>query len=161
MFTDVEKEPSFEILFERHPQPMWVFDEESFAFLAVNEAALGKYGYTREEFLDLTIDQLAMPDDLPALYRFRARREALEGEAEDVLAWRHLTKDGAAIEVETSWSDVPFDGRPAVLAVINDRTAYREAEMRAREQANLLDLASDAIMLFDLQGRITFWNQGA
>ena len=58
--------------------------------------------------------------------------------------------------METLWSDLPFDGRPAVLAVINDRTAYHEAEKRAREQADLLDLASDAIMVFDLEGRITF-----
>ncbi|HEV7404849.1 MAG TPA: PAS domain S-box protein [Chthoniobacteraceae bacterium] len=157
----MEKEPSFELLFEKHPHPMWVFDEESFAFLAVNEAALEKYGYSREEFLALTIDQLAVPEDLPALYRFRARREALADEAEENLAWRHVCKDGSEIEVETLWSDVPFDGRPAVLVVINDRTAYHEAEKRAREQADLLDLASDAIMVFDLEGQITFWNQGA
>src|SRR4051812_12393069 len=161
MFMDVEKETSFELLFEKHPHPMWVFDEESFAFLAVNEAALEKYGYSREEFLALTIDQLAAPDDLPALYRFRARREALAEEAEENLAWRHVCKDGSEIDVETLWSDVPFDGRPAVLAVINDRTAYHEAEKRAREQADLLDLASDAIMVFDLEGKLTFWNQGA
>ena len=161
MFTDVEKEPSFEILFERHPQPMWVFDEESFAFLAVNEAALLKYGYSRAQFLELTIDQLTATDDLPALYRFRARREALGEEAENTLALRHVAQDGSEIEVETTWSDLPFDGRPAILVVINDRTAYREAEERMREQAELLDLASDAIMLFDLEGRITFWNQGA
>ena len=161
MFTEVVKEPSFELLFERHPQPMWVFDEETFAFLAVNESAIEKYGYSRDELLTMTVDQLADPDDAHLLYRFRARRAALDtGEAE-TFAWRTVSKGGTRLNVETSWSDVPFEGRPAVLTVIADLTAYREAEKRAREQADLLDLASDAIMVFDLDGKINFWNQGA
>jgi PAS domain S-box-containing protein len=140
---------------------MWVFDEESFAFMAVNDAVLEKYGYSRDEMLGMTVDQLAVPDDVHLLYRHRARRAAFEEEVAETFAWRHVRKDGQPIEVETTWSDIPFDGRPAVLAVINDRTAYHEAEKRNREQASLLDLATDAIMVFDLEGKITFWNQGA
>ncbi len=161
MFTDVEKEPGFELLFDRHPQPMWVFDEETFEFLAVNEAAVEKYGYDRSDFMEMTVDQLAPPEDVHLLYRFRAKRAELDLESEESFRWRHLRKDGGAFDVETSWSDVAFDGRDAVLAVIHDRSEYREAEKRSQEQADLLDLASDAIMVFDLEGKITFWNQGA
>ena len=161
MRIDVEKEPSFELLFERHPQPMWVFDEETFAFLAVNDAVVEKYGFSRGEFLGMTVDQLAEAPSAHLLYRYRARRAALETEEAEAFAWRTVCKNGTTLDIETSWSDVPFDGRGAVLAVIHDLTQYREAERRAREQADLLDLASDAIMVFDLEGKITFWNQGA
>lgn len=45
----------YRLLFESHPQPMWLYDVESLAFLAINEAAVERYGYSREEFLAMTI----------------------------------------------------------------------------------------------------------
>src|ERR1039458_5199252 len=56
-------------LFDRAPVPMWVFDRESLRFLAVNDAAVWKYGYSREEFLALTIADIRPPADVPQLRR--------------------------------------------------------------------------------------------
>ena len=59
----LETEASFQLLFHQHPLPMWVVENQSLAFLAVNEAALHAYGFSREEFLAMTMDQIAEPDE--------------------------------------------------------------------------------------------------
>src|SRR6185369_7381066 len=76
-------------------------------------------------------------------------------------AWRHKTKDGSTLYVESTWHEIPFAGRDAVLVLTLDRTEQRRAEARNREQANLLNLARDAIIVRDLDNVVLFWNQGA
>src|SRR5258708_20232881 len=76
-------------------------------------------------------------------------------------AWRHKRKDGATLFVESTWHEIPFGGRDAVLVLTLDRTEQRRAEERNREQANLLNLASDAIIVRDLDKIVLFWNHGA
>ncbi len=57
----------FRQLFEDNPNPMWVYDTQSLGILNVNQAALAQYGYTREEFLQMTIKDIRPEADLPAL----------------------------------------------------------------------------------------------
>jgi PAS domain S-box-containing protein len=135
---------------------MWVVDAESLAFIVVNDAAVKKYGYTREDFQGLTMDQIATPVDDAA--------EADGGSPEHhsgSTAWNHKCKDGTTLFVESTWHEIPFAGRDAVLVLTLDRTEQRRAEERNREQANLLNLASDAIAVRDLDNVVLFWNQGA
>jgi len=150
----LESEASFQLLFHQHPLPMWVVDAESLVFVAVNDAAVKKYGYSREEFLAMTMDQIATPME-----------DAGETVADDShgasTAWRHKTKDGVTLFVESTWHEIPFAGRDAVLVLTLDRTEQRRAEQRNREQANLLNLASDAIIVRNLDNVVLFWNQGA
>ena len=58
MFLPSEKQASFELLFDRNPFPMWVFDESTLEIMAVNDAAVHRYGFSREEFLELSLDRL-------------------------------------------------------------------------------------------------------
>jgi len=153
----LESEVSFQLLFHQHPLPMWVVDAASLAFIVVNDAAVKKYGYSRAEFLAMTMDQMAEPEE-----------DAAEpGGATDDLAdsasssWRHKRKDGTVLYVESTWHEIPFAGRDAVLVLTLDRTEQRRAEARNRQQANLLNLASDAIIVRDLDNHVLFWNQGA
>jgi len=153
----LESEVSFQLLFHQHPLPMWVVDAASLAFIVVNDAAVKKYGYSREEFLAMTMDQMAEPEE-----------DAAEpGGATDDLAdsasssWRHKRRDGTVLYVESTWHEIPFAGRDAVLVLTLDRTEQRRAEARNRQQANLLNLASDAIIVRDLDNHVLFWNQGA
>jgi PAS domain S-box-containing protein len=153
----LENEASFRLLFHQHPLPMWVVDNQSLAFLAVNDAAIALYGYSREEFYALTMDQIADPDE-----------SAIEPDRQDdehgpapTTPWRHRRKDGTTLRVESTWHEIPFGGREAVLVLTMDRTEQFRAEERNREQARLLDLASDAIIVRDLRHRVLFWNRGA
>jgi len=155
----LEREASFQLLFHGHPLPMWVVDAKSLEFLAVNETAVRKYGYSRKDFLAMTMDLVAQPEDVPP--------DSPEGESETPhdarasAAWRHIARDGSVLHVESTWHEISFDGREAVLVLSIDRTAQQRAEERNREQAKLLNLASDAIIVRDLDQRLLFWNQGA
>ena len=156
----LEREASFQLLFHEHPLPMWVVDAGSLQFLAVNETAVRKYGYSREEFLGMTMDQIAEPEQLPPDAPAEPESEAPSDGGESA-AWRHTIRDGSVLHVESTWHEISFDGREAVLVLTIDRTAQRLAEERNREQAKLLNLASDAIIVRDLDQRLLFWNQGA
>jgi len=118
-----ESEERYRLLFEVHPQPMWVVDANSLAFLAVNGAALGLYGYSREEFRTMTADQIRPPEDVAGL------RRAFEDHSRDYRQriWRHRKKNGELIQVKVVSFNLEFSGRPARLAVIYDVTAQVKA----------------------------------
>ena len=153
----LENEASFRLLFHQHPLPMWVVDNQSLAFLAVNDAAVDLYGYSRAEFLALTMDQIADPDESAV----EPERPGADHGPAPTTPWRHRRKGGALLRVESTWHEIPFGGREAVLVLTIDRTEQFRAEERNREQARLLDLAADAIVVRDLKHRVVFWNRGA
>ena len=81
-----EGEERYRLLFENNPHPMWVYDLESLAFLAVNDAAIHNYGYSREEFLSMTISDIRPPEDVPALLKkISAPSEGFDAAG----IWRH------------------------------------------------------------------------
>ncbi len=69
------EEASYHLFFQRSPQPMWIFDHETFAFLDVNTTAIHKYGYTRQEFLRMTIKDIRPREEVPALLTFCREHE--------------------------------------------------------------------------------------
>lgn len=122
-------EARYRQLFEHNPAPMWVFDVESLRFLAVNDAAVSLYGFSREEFLARTLKDIRPVEDVAALERDvlvprdGARRSG---------PWRHLRKDGSSLLVEILSHDVPFEGRPARLVLASDVTDRLQAEEKTR-----------------------------
>jgi len=116
---------SFRLLFVNNPQPMWVFDLETLRFLEVNNAAIARYGYSREEFLTMAITHIRPPSDIP-----RVLQEVAENRVRSSTGghWRHVLKNGEVIEVEVSALTLQFAGRPAKLAVIQDITERKRAE---------------------------------
>jgi two-component system, cell cycle sensor histidine kinase and response regulator CckA len=119
----------YRMLFDHNPHPMWVFDLDTLKFLAVNEAATRKYGYTREEFLGMSIDKIRPAEDLP---QFRESLAKITAGADHSSGWRHITKSGDVIEVEISAHTLEFEDRRAQLVVAFDVTD------RNRAQSNLL-----------------------
>jgi PAS domain S-box-containing protein len=114
-----ESEERYRLLFESNPQPMWVYDLETLAFLAVNESAVHHYGYSREEFLAMTIEDIRPTEDIPALHD----AVASTSEGVDVARiWRHRKKDGAIIEIEITSHLLVFADRRAELILANDIT---------------------------------------
>ena len=122
-------------LFERNPQPMWLYDPETLAFVAVNEAAVRQYGYSVEEFLAMTIKDIRPQEDVPAVVENVSK---LDGNLQYGEQWRHRKKDGSIIDVEVSANDLEFAGRHARLVMVTDITARCEAEsLRRRSEASL------------------------
>jgi PAS domain S-box-containing protein len=121
-------------LFQSHPRPMWIYDEKTLEIFEVNESAVVDYGYSREEFLTLTIKDLRPAEDVPALLDSIAGA----GPRDDSGPWRHVKKDGTVIEVEIVSHVVHFLGRGGRLVVVNDVTE-RERLHRQLEQVQRLE----------------------
>lgn len=122
-------EARYRLLFDIHPHPMWVVDSRTLAFLAVNESAVSLYGYSKEQFLTMTADQIRPPEDVPRLLKvFEDQSRAYQRRF-----WRHKKKNGELIDVEITSFNLEFDGRPARLGVVTDITERLKAEERARE----------------------------
>ncbi|HEY6240655.1 MAG TPA: PAS domain S-box protein [Burkholderiales bacterium] len=125
-------EARYRTLFEWHPHPMWVVDSSTLAFLAVNEAAVRHYGYSRAEFLSMTADQIRPPEEVSQLMKaFRDQSRSYQHRV-----WRHRKKNGELIYVEIVSFNLKFDGRPARLGVVTDITERVKAEERVRESDN-------------------------
>lgn len=114
-------------LFESLPLPLWIYDLETLRFLHVNAAAMAKYGYSREEFLSMTIRDIRPPDEVPRLMRNVKR--VTEG-LDDAGVWRHIRKDGSVIEVRITWHTMNYNGRPAKVALVQDITKEITAQRK-------------------------------
>jgi hypothetical protein len=123
-------EERYRLLFEANPQPMWVFDRETLTFLAVNQAAVDHYGWSREEFLAMTVKDIRPPEEIPALMDLMGR--LVEAPMRPGV-YRHSKKDGTPIEVETLGNPMLFDGRRAIMVLANDVTERRRLEDQLRQ----------------------------
>ena len=124
-----ELQARYRRLFEASPLPSWAADLETLAILDANEAAVGRYGYTREEFRALTLHELRDPASLAELPATIAQAAA-DGQFHGVT--RHRTKLGERIDVEITARTIVHDGRPAMLVVLTDVTERLRAEARQR-----------------------------
>jgi two-component system, cell cycle sensor histidine kinase and response regulator CckA len=129
-------EEKHRILFESSPLPMWVYDEGTLAFLAVNEAACRGYGYSREEFLSLTIEDIRPVQDVPQLKEHISRGLR---DLNNSGIWRHLRKDGTLLEVEIVSHPLVFSDRPARMVLAIDVTQRRLTERRIQERTTYLN----------------------
>lgn len=121
----------YRLAFERNPQPMWVYDLDSLSFIAVNDAAIEHYGYSREEFLAMTIRDIRPASDLPAPgQNIEFDLQGLERSG----VWRHRKRDGTVIDVEIDSWELTFADRRARVALAHDVTARRNAENAQRAQ---------------------------
>ncbi|RVU45955.1 PAS domain S-box protein [Rubrivivax rivuli] len=128
-------EQRYRELFDSNPQPMWVFDVETYAFLAVNLAAIRQYGYSRDEFLAMTILDIRPPEEAVRLRRYLAG----EGSSrQDEMRWVHRRKGGSLMQVEIKSSSLDYGNRPSRLVLATDVTARELAKAeRIRLNAEL------------------------
>jgi PAS domain S-box-containing protein len=152
-------EEQYRLLFQDNPNPMWVFDLETLAFLEVNESAVQYYGYSREEFLAMKMM------DLRQVEKSGRPQPVNSDDAGNGRTWRHRRKDGAFIDVEVVWSPMVFRNRFAALAMVTDVTGRRRNEHRnqifsklshrlssattASEAATIICEASNALFAWD------------
>jgi len=155
-----QSEERYRKLFESNPSPMWVYDLETLSFLAVNDAAVRHYGYSQDEFLVMTIKDIRPPENISDLTDNLPQETGTDG-LDNLTQWQHRKENGVLIDVEITSHELTWLGRRAKLVLINDITERKGAEDRLRQQARLLDLAHDAIMVRDMEDRVEFWNHGA
>lgn len=128
-------EQQYRLLFENHPLPMWVYDVETLKFLQINEAALEKYGYSRDEFLQMTLKDIRPQEDISSLLNHIAdHQDPLQISG----PWRHISRDGIAFLVEIHSHSIDYFGRAARLVMVKDVTERNQMEGALRRQNEYL-----------------------
>jgi PAS domain S-box-containing protein len=125
-----ETEERHRKLFDNNPHPTWVYDRETLRFLAVNRAAVRKYGYSSDEFLGLTIRDIRPPEAIPLLLQ---SVNTVQDGNEKVGIWKHRKKDGTDIDVEITSYAMNFAGRAADVVVAVDVTQRTRDEAEKRK----------------------------
>lgn len=127
--TDLKtREENFRLLFDGNPVPMWVYEQETLRFLAVNDAAVRHYGHERKRFLEMSLPELHSDADRVDCVEVAFGRQPCDQKR----IWNHLISDRSAIKVMPFTQALRFLNRPAVLSAIVDVTERIEAEERVQ-----------------------------
>ncbi len=153
-----QSEEKYRKLFDMSPLPQWVYDVETLQFMDVNNAAVLHYGYSREEFLTMTLEDLRSHEDIESL------RETIDQITKNKLVkktiWKHFKKNGEGIYVNVKSNSIIFNHRQARLTLIVDITnnINAEAALKASEQRfrALVQEGADLITIMDKTGKYLY-----
>jgi len=152
-----DSETQYKRLFRDNPLPMWLYDMRSLHFLAVNDAAVRGYRYSREEFLRMTVNDIELDGDSTSPHREAPRAGTERGITSKA---RHQKKDGTIIDVEVTCHDLSFAGSQARLVMANDITQRKRVEDALRKSEehfrSLTENALDLIQIIDSDGVIRY-----
>jgi len=135
-----DSEARYRALFDNNPLPKWLYDLETLRFLAVNTAAVQQYGFSREEFLALTIMEIRPPEEVDPLLE---RLPQLAVGSSTYAVSSHQKKDGTVIEVEIHGDTLEIGGRRCRLVTAHDVTERLRTERALLERVRLASLTSD------------------
>lgn len=154
-----ESEKRHRELFQGNPHPMWIHDVESQRFLDVNDAAISRYGYARDEFLGMAIQDIRIASEASQSVKGIARRKSRENAPETS---QHVTKAGEVLCVEIASNDFVLEGRAARIVVAYEVTERLKAEQRLIESEarfrHLIEQAADGIFISDKEGNFVLVN---
>lgn len=131
-------EEKYKLLFYKNPLPMWTYDRETLKFLEVNDAAVNHYGYTRQQFLLMTIKEIRPLEDVPALLS-----QIQIAKNNDIISsqhHRHQKKNGETIQVNISGYNFEEGGRKVTLIIAEDITQKLKAEQRLKRSETIYRL---------------------
>lgn len=147
-------EPDFKLLFFQNPAPMWIYEARTLKFMEVNSAAIRQYGYSREEFLTMTITDIRPPEYREELLQYIRNLQPvlnLSGE------WIHFKKNGEPLIVNITSDAIIFRGVPCRLVVVTDLSEQKKAAHQLKKQQELFktiaDNVGDVVWILDLKTR--------
>ena len=139
-------EERYRLLFKNNPHPMWVYDLETLEFIAVNQAAIEHYGYTRDEFLNMTVADIRPSQEQPRLLE---NISEVDAGTDFAGVWEYQKKDGTIIDVEITSYAMIFDSRNAELVLAHDVTNRLQVQVelyKAKEAAEAANLAKSQFL---------------
>ncbi len=156
-------EQRYQHVFNSNPLPLFIFNFTTHRIVEANHSALKKYGYTKKEFLSLTIDSLHPGSEILILNKMLKNESAFSYISDRILT--HKKKDGELIYMKSTDNIIEYNGHKCVLSLLDDVTGRIKSEDAIRESEEKLSLimnaALDAIICMDLKGNIIFWNPQA
>ena len=155
-------EKNYKLLFYNHPIPMWIYDVGTFRFIEVNESAIRNYGFTNEEFLQMTILDIRPEMEQEKLRSYHVSNSSISPIHTGY--WIHTKKNGERINVEISANLISYKGRNSKIVIAIDRTEQVKAEeelLISNERFQLVSQATfEAIWDADLVNNNIMWNEG-
>ena len=125
-----ESEENYRLLFESNPHPMFVYELETLRFLNVNNIAVKKYGYSFDEFLNMTIKDIRPDSEIPRLLE---NIKHVTSGLDEAGVWTHKKKDGSLISVEIISHTLDYKGKKTELVLALDVTDRLKVENALRE----------------------------
>jgi len=150
-----QSEAKYRYMFSNSPQPMWIFDVETLAFLEVNAAAVRHYGYSVEEFLSMTNKNIHPEEEITSLLndiKLAEKNDNYRGE------WKHRKKNGEIIFVEITSFSVDYNGREARHVVVNDITERHLAERQIKLLNRAIEQSPVSVVITNPAGEIQYVN---
>lgn len=157
-----KSEQNYRHLFEFSPVPMWVYDIQTLEFLDVNKTAIKHYGYTKDEFLGMTIREIFPPNEIDDLHE-ELSTISLQKQKSEVGIYRHQKKNGEIIQVEVEGSAIEYKDRKARLILADDITEKLREEQRLKQLESVITNTSEFVAIVeenydDKHGRIIYVN---
>ena len=149
-------ELQYKTLFETNPNPMWIYDLETYRFLNVNQAAISHYGYSKKEFMKMTIKDIRPSEDIKSLI------ESVSNISEGFTSphiWRHIKKNGEVIFVEISSHTLDYFGRKAELILSYDVTERLKNSEQNQKLSEALEQSSAIVIITNVNGQIEYVNK--
>jgi len=123
-------EEKYRLIFDNNPMPLWVYEINSLRILDINKSAIDKYGFTKEEFLKMTIQDIRPKDEQIRLIEYF---KTASTNFDDVLIWKHKIKNGDIIYVQVFTRPIKFDGKSCMIVLANDITKLLQSENALKE----------------------------
>jgi PAS domain S-box-containing protein len=152
----VETHNQYQNLFDQHPQPMWIYDIKSLKFMAVNNAAVEQYGFSREEFTSMTLAGIRPADEVPLLNAYMANHKSGES---GLGLWNHRKKSGAIIIAEIVANDVTFFGNACRLVCATDITEKIKKDADITRLSLVAKNATNSVIITDKEAKIEWVNE--
>ena len=150
----MESEKIYRYMFAKNPQPMWIYDVETLSFLEVNYAAVNLYGYSRDEFLSMKVNDIRV-NHKDYIISDNTRTGPKYGYETDI---ENRRKDGSIIITETSSHYFSFNSRPARHVLVRDITVQRQSESQVRLLSRAIEQSPVCVMITDRSGLIEYVN---
>jgi PAS domain S-box-containing protein len=151
-----ESELKYRLLYDNNPHPMWVYDTESLRFLTVNNAAINNYGYSKEEFLSMTVKDIHLTEDVPGLLDNFSRTK---NELQRISTVRHILKNGLVIFVEIHSHSINYEYKNARLVLAYDITDRLNAEAELLKLSRAVEQGPSSVVITNQEGDIEYVNQ--
>lgn len=159
-----ESEKKYLDLFNTSPLPKWILDLETLKFMDVNKRAVEVYGYSRDEFLDMSIMDIRPAHEVPAVHQALAQMSVNSNDLIRFGIFTHRLKNGSLIRADISGRRITYNGKPCLLVASLDVTE-REATLRQLEETNerfhyINKVTNDAIYEWDIEADVYTWGDG-
>ena len=160
-----ESEEKYKHFFDLNPLPMWVYNKKTLQFMAVNDAAIAHYGYSREEFISMAVTQIYVKEETPLFLESNFLLSIDNIDKKSTGNWRHIKKDKAIIDVTAFGTDLLVNRKEAQLVLIKDITEQRNVERSLRQTKedyrNLIEYSPDGVFIHNEKGIVIFANPSA